>query len=97
MSFSAGTGKAGERRPHVKRMKQNTLISKFVIIDRRSFHRGQTDMANEDLSKLRIDKSGATPSRTGKNKTIYAVLAVIFTLILGAVSFRTIISPAVGV
>ena len=54
-------------------------------------------MANEDLSKLRIDKSGVAFSRTGKKKTLYAVLAIIFTLIIGIVSFRTIISPAVTV
>jgi RND family efflux transporter MFP subunit len=55
-------------------------------------------MANEDLSKLRIDKSGATPSHTGqKKKTLYAVLAIIFMLIIGVVSFRTIISPPVVV
>lgn len=54
-------------------------------------------MANEDLSKLRIDKSGAAPSRAGKKKTLYVVLAIIFILIVGAVSFRTIIFPAVAV
>jgi RND family efflux transporter MFP subunit len=54
-------------------------------------------MANEDLSKLRIDKSGAAPSRTGKKKTLYTVLAILFLLIIGVVSFRTIISPAVAV
>ncbi|MFZ2196449.1 MAG: efflux RND transporter periplasmic adaptor subunit [Thermodesulfovibrionales bacterium] len=54
-------------------------------------------MANEDLSKLRIDKSGAAPSAAGKNKTLYIVLAIIFILIVGVVSFRTIISPAVVV
>ncbi len=54
-------------------------------------------MANEDLSKLRIDKSGAAPSRTGKKKTLYTVLAIIFMLIIGVVSFRTVISPAVVV
>jgi RND family efflux transporter MFP subunit len=54
-------------------------------------------MPHEDLSKLRIDKSGATPSHTGKKKTLYAVLAIIFILIISIVSFRTIISPAVEV
>ena len=54
-------------------------------------------MANEDLSKLRIDKSGAAPSRRGQKKTLYAVLAIIFILIIGVVSFRTIISPSVVV
>ena len=54
-------------------------------------------MANEDLSKLRIDKPGATPSRTGKKKTLYAVLAIIFIIIISAVSFRSVLSPAVEV
>lgn len=54
-------------------------------------------MANEDLSKLRIDKSGATPSRTGKKKTLYAVLVISLIVIVSAVLFRTLISPAVEV
>jgi RND family efflux transporter MFP subunit len=54
-------------------------------------------MANEDLSKLRIDKSGAAPSRTGKKKTLYIILSIILMFIIGLVSFRTIISPAVVV
>ena len=54
-------------------------------------------MANEDLSKLRIDKSGAAPARTAKKKILYIVPAIIFMLIIGVVSYRTIISPAVVV
>ena len=52
-------------------------------------------MANEDLSKLRIDKSGPV-TRTGKKKTLY-ILAIIVILIIGAVSSRTILWPAVEV
>ena len=53
-------------------------------------------MANEDLSKLRIDKSGTGFARSGKKKTLY-ILAITIILIIGAVSSRTILWPAVEV
>jgi len=54
-------------------------------------------MANEDLSKLKIDKSGASLSRTGRKKTVYASLVILFILIMGIVFLRGIFLPAVGV
>ena len=54
-------------------------------------------MANEDLSQLKIDKSGAALSRAGRKKTVYIALALLFIIIIGAVFLRGIFLPAVTV
>ena len=54
-------------------------------------------MADEDLSQLKIDKSGAALSRGGRKKTVYIALALLFIIILGAVFFRGMLLPAVEV
>lgn len=54
-------------------------------------------MANEDLSQLKIDKSGAALSRPGRKKTVYISLVLLFIIILGAVFLRGMFLPAVEV
>ena len=54
-------------------------------------------MANEDLSQLKIDKSGAALSRTGRKKTVYISLALLFIIVLGTVFLRGMLLPAVEV
>lgn len=54
-------------------------------------------MADEDLSQLKIDKSGAALSRGGRKKTVYISLALLFIIILGTVFLRGMFLPAVEV
>lgn len=54
-------------------------------------------MANEDLSKLRIDKSVASLSRRGRKKTISIALAILIMLIIGIAALRGVLTPAVEV
>lgn len=54
-------------------------------------------MADEDLSKLRIDKSGTEFSRRGRKKIVSAVIAILILLIIGIAAFRGIFSPAAEV
>ncbi len=54
-------------------------------------------MANEDLSKLKIDKSGAVPSRTKRKKIFSLILVLFIILILFLVFLRQVILPAVEV
>jgi RND family efflux transporter MFP subunit len=54
-------------------------------------------MTNEDLSQLKIDKSGAALSRKGRKKQVYISLVLLFIIVIGAVFFRGIFLPAVGV
>jgi RND family efflux transporter MFP subunit len=54
-------------------------------------------MADEDLSKLRIDKSQTITSRTSKRKTAYVALAVFFILITVTIAFRGVFLPTVEV
>lgn len=54
-------------------------------------------MADEDLSQLKIDKSGAALSRGGRKKTVYISLALLFIIILGMVFLRGMFLPAVEV
>ena len=54
-------------------------------------------MADEDLSQLKIDKSGAGLSRGGRKKTLYISLALLFIIILGTVFLRGMLLPAVAV
>jgi len=54
-------------------------------------------MANEDLSKLKIDKSAATPSRTKRKRTLSILLVLFIILILCIVFLRQVILPAIEV
>ena len=54
-------------------------------------------MANEDLSKLRIDKSAVIAARAGRKKTVVAVLAILLILVISIVSVRSLLFPAVSV
>ena len=54
-------------------------------------------MANEDLSKLKIDKSAAAPSRTKRKRTFSILLVLFIILILCIVFLRQIILPAIEV
>jgi RND family efflux transporter MFP subunit len=53
-------------------------------------------MADEDLSKLKIDKSVAAPSRARRKKPVYIIL-ILFAILAGALLFRNILFPSVGV
>lgn len=54
-------------------------------------------MANEDLSKLRIDKSAASLSRRGRGKNIYIALAILLMFIVAIAALRGVLTPAVEV
>jgi RND family efflux transporter MFP subunit len=54
-------------------------------------------MANEDLSKLKIDKSGTDISRRGRKKSVTAIFVVLILVIILAVAFRGVFMPAVEV
>ena len=54
-------------------------------------------MANEDLSKLKIDKSNINISRRGWKKSFTAVFVILILLIILAVTFRGVFIPAVEV
>jgi RND family efflux transporter MFP subunit len=54
-------------------------------------------MANEDLSQLKIDKSGAGLSRGGRKKAVYISLVFLCIIILATVFLRGMLLPAVEV
>ncbi len=54
-------------------------------------------MANEDLSKLRIDKSASPSSRRGRKKNIYIVLTILVVFVVAIAAFRGVFTPAVEV
>jgi len=54
-------------------------------------------MANEDLSKLKIDKSARTFRPVRRKKFIYLGAAIFILIILGVLYFNGIISPAIPV
>lgn len=54
-------------------------------------------MENEDLSKLKIDKSGTKISRRSRKKSITAIIAVLVVLVVLFIVFRGVFLPAVEV
>ncbi len=54
-------------------------------------------MANEDLSKLKIDKSGTNLLRRGRKKIVPLVVAMLIILIAGIMAFRGLLIPSVEV
>jgi RND family efflux transporter MFP subunit len=54
-------------------------------------------MANEDLTKLKIDKSQAAFSGKKRKKTVFVAVAILVILIIGIVFFRDMLLPAVEV
>jgi RND family efflux transporter MFP subunit len=54
-------------------------------------------MANEDLTKLKIDKSQAVFSGKKRKKTVFVVVAILVILIVGIAFFRDMLLPAVEV
>jgi RND family efflux transporter MFP subunit len=54
-------------------------------------------MANEDLSKLKIEKTGPAPSPMRRKKPVLAIIVVILVIVIAILLLRRILLPAVEV
>ncbi len=78
-------------KPGIWNIKPNNVNTINFITERRMF------MANEDLSKLKIDKSEAFFKQKGKKKKIYFILLLILMLSTAILFFKGMLLPAVEV
>ncbi|HHT9108699.1 MAG TPA: efflux RND transporter periplasmic adaptor subunit, partial [Candidatus Wunengus sp. YC63] len=54
-------------------------------------------MVNKDISKLKIDKSGAMPYRRGRRKLSLKITALVSALIIGFILYRIVFNPVIEV